>query len=323
VTLMGSNGASVVVLPWGGRVLGAFVPNARANALWVNEAIFDRAGFTGRPKWKNIGGERTWLGPERELFIRDLKRVFETYCVPEALGPGAYRVVQSTSGSVTLVQEAKLVSHLTGHRSGVRIQKEISLLDLPASFPDALCYRQSVSLDFLENPGPLRIGLWNLSQLPAGGTILVGTESPARWTRYFGQDKQGRVRSDASRLDFKLTATEADKIGVQREGLTGWIGYIRPDNTGTWTLSLRNIQLGKPADYIDTPWDKPDDTGYAVQCYNDDGQYGSFGELEYHSPAVGGPGRPTESRDVSTVTVVSGTRPKVERVGLEMANLPV
>jgi len=38
--------------------------------------------------------------------------------------------------------------------------------------------------------------------------------------------------------------------------------------------------------YIDVPWDSADETGYAVQCYNDDGNLGDFGEIEYHSPAI-------------------------------------
>ncbi len=298
LTLYSSAGATLVILPFGGRIIGAFAPNSSENALWVNDALFNRNKFLENPKWKNSGGDRTWLSPERELFISDLSRPpEETYTVPATFDPGNYRVLEQTSNKVVLAVEAEVLSHLLGEKAKVRITKEIEILEAS----DSLAYRQTTTLKLLTQTKKLRLGLWSLAQLSAPGKILIGTKHRASFTTYFGEDNTHRVEVKDHCISFGVTAREAHKIGVKADVLTGKIDYVRELNPDLYLLYSKTIAVDPLGSYVDTPWDNPADTGYVVQCYNDDGTYGNFGELEYHSPAIGGSTHRTEYRDLCTV----------------------
>jgi hypothetical protein len=297
LTLTSSSGGRLIILPFGARIIGAFAPQSSENAFWVNDALFDRKKFLENPKWKNSGGERTWLAPERELFIADLNRPSDTYVVPEAFDPGNYRVLEQTNSKAVLATDADVVSLLTGEKAKVQIQKEIQILD----DRESLAYRQTTTLKYLSDPKNLKLNLWHLAQLPAPGKILIGTKSKSSYRTYFGQDNPTRVEIKDRCISFGVTADEGHKIGVKAERLTGKIDFLRELKNDLCMLFSKSITVDPAGEYIDTPWNAPDDTGYAVQCYNDDGTYGNFGELEYHTPAIGGSIPRTEYRDMCTV----------------------
>ncbi len=299
LTLTSAAGGTLVILPFGARIIGAFAPGSSENALWVNDALFNRKKFLENPKWKNSGGERTWLAPERELFIADLNRPADTYVVPEAFDPGSYQILDHTNTKAVLATEALVVSLLTGEKAKVRIEKEIDLLD----DEDSLAYRQTTTLKLLSEPKKLQLGLWSLAQLPAPGKILIATKSKASYRTYFGQDNPSRVEVKDRCISFGITADEGHKIGVKADALTGRIDYVREVNPDLWILYSKTITVDPAGPYIDTPWNDSSDVGYAVQCYNDDGTYGNFGELEYHSPAIGGSTQRAEYHDTSLVKI--------------------
>ena len=78
-----------------------------------------------------------------------------------------------------------------------------------------------------------------------------------------------------------------------------------------WNLVVRNFQVNPSGEYIDAPWDDPDDLGYAFQAYNDEGTLGSFGELEYHTPAIGGEAGSDFFADRSQVWAFEGEQARV------------
>ena len=64
-------GATVMVLPNGGRVLGLFSPESQTNYLWTSDHLHtagEAREFMAGDRWQNSGGDRTWLGPEIEFF---------------------------------------------------------------------------------------------------------------------------------------------------------------------------------------------------------------------------------------------------------------
>ncbi|MCW5982028.1 MAG: hypothetical protein KIT09_28340 [Bryobacteraceae bacterium] len=65
---------------------------------------------------------------------------------------------------------------------------------------------------------------------------------------------------------------------------------------------------------MDVPWTAPLDAGYAAQACNVDNDFGSFSELEYHMPAVGGATGRTRCDDVSQVWAFRGSRPRLVEV---------
>ena len=68
-----------LLLPHGGRVLGLFSRQDGENYFWVNPGLTSvksaRQALNGET-WVNTGGDRTWLAPEREIFVRDLRNAW-------------------------------------------------------------------------------------------------------------------------------------------------------------------------------------------------------------------------------------------------------
>src|ERR1700683_3789321 len=89
-----SDGTRVLVMPYGGRVLGLFAPGDQCNFLWVNPVLGTAAAardFLGSPRWQNSGGERTWLGPELDFFYPRFPDLAE-YRPPDPLDRNVFAV---------------------------------------------------------------------------------------------------------------------------------------------------------------------------------------------------------------------------------------
>src|SRR5580704_11940180 len=77
------DGTKVLVLPYGGRVLGLFAPNDEENFFWTHTALNEKKTaqeFYAGSQWHNSGGERTWLAPEADFFFPEfpsLKTYFQ------------------------------------------------------------------------------------------------------------------------------------------------------------------------------------------------------------------------------------------------------
>jgi hypothetical protein len=96
--------------------------------------------------------------------------------------------------------------------------------------------------------------------------------------------------------------------------VAGRIGYLYPTRDDRWALIVRNVFPNPSGLYVDVPWDDLNDFGYAIQACNVNGALGSFGELEYHVPAVGpGTGR-THCEDVAQVWAFRGCREAIQSV---------
>src|ERR1700727_2255808 len=66
------DGTRVLILIHGGRVLGLFSKDNDENVYWTHPALCsaDSAGaLYSSGAWENSGGDRTWLGPELDLFF--------------------------------------------------------------------------------------------------------------------------------------------------------------------------------------------------------------------------------------------------------------
>lgn len=78
------DGTRLLVLPFGGRLLGLFPPEKGENFLWTNPALASpesTSAWLKRDGWLNFGGDRTWLAPEMVLLttpkdIKDRKGVY-------------------------------------------------------------------------------------------------------------------------------------------------------------------------------------------------------------------------------------------------------
>ena len=65
------DGTDLLLLPYGGRVLGLFALGSQENFYWTNPALASdesARAFYASEQWHNSGGDRTWLAPEADLF---------------------------------------------------------------------------------------------------------------------------------------------------------------------------------------------------------------------------------------------------------------
>jgi hypothetical protein len=82
----------------------------------------------------------------------------------------------------------------------------------------------------------------------------------------------------------------------------------------TSMLVVRSFHPDPSGAYVDAWHERPDETGFAVQACAINSGWGSFSEVEYHAPAIGGPTGLRRCNDVSQVWGFSGPRDAIARV---------
>ena len=314
------DGSTVLLLPYGGRVLGLFASGAPENFYWTHPALREvqsaQAFYTGGA-WHNSGGDRTWLAPEVDIFFPRYPDLdMSTYWQPRQLDPGDYQVVRE-NGAVRLVNRLTL----TLSRSKEQVALEMAKWVGPASNPlryepgwtseDSVRYAgytQHTSLALAE-PGretSAKIGLWNLVQMPHGGDLLVPTYSQAEPKVYMGQIGPADLIVTSQLVRYRMRAHGEHKIGLRAAAMTGRVGYCYPAGDGESALIVRSFFVNPSGEYVDVPWREPGNFGFAIQACNVDSGLGSFSELEYHVPAIGAGTGLASYEDVSQIWAFRG-----------------
>ena len=278
-------GNKIHLLPFGGRVLGLY-PRDGLNTLWTNpelEAPESAAALLRNPKWTNLGGDRTWLSPEVDLFIADPADPINTYKVPEAFDPGNYQVVAATDRSASLETAITVKFFRSKCTAALRLQKRVDVLDapdfrLPAGI-DAAGYKLECRLSAAVLPKMIRPAMWHLLQVPGPGKIIVPVKRAIEPTAFFGKQ---RFQWENGCITAVIPATEwGYKFGIKADDCRGLMLYLNL-TAATPFLVLRRFEVGNQDDYFDAPLSAMEKRGFAQAFYLEDG----FGEMEYHSPAL-------------------------------------
>jgi len=309
------SGSTILVLPFGGRVIGAFAPGEGDNFLWTNPALNEVA--SGRALldsgiWANSGGERTWLAPEKDFFYPDFPD-FRDYFQPRGFDPGNYSARREGS-KVILENRVILHSFRLGEDLELMMTKILEPLPLMdrlerlASGIEGTSYRASLELELRSGPSETPVGLWSLLQLPPSGTMLTATTKPAKIVRYFGGFGEGEFEIGESLFRWHMRSGYDRKLGLVAADVTGRLGYAY-ELSGRACLIVRDIEVDPRATYLDAPYGGSEGPACAVQyCSIDNERLGSFRELEYHSSAIGGKTGLVRIRSDSVVTCFRGSR---------------
>ena len=321
LTMTQPDGTEVLLLPYGGRVLGLFAPGSEQNFYWTNAALrsVDTAkAFYTSSAWHNSGGDRTWLAPEVDVFLP--KFPARDYFQPRELDPGHYRV----SGKGAHMHFTNRFS-ITLSRPCRRIKLQLTKSFAPA--PNPLRHERGFPTGDLEYAGCTQrtslaivggdptspVGLWNLVQMPHGGELLVPTFSRATPKLVFGNIPAEDLVVEDRLVRYRMCQTGEHKIALRAVAITGRVGYLF-EQGGRWALIIRHFTVNPSGEYVDVPWDAPTDLGYAAQACNVNSGLGQFSELEYHIPAVGpGTGR-THCEDEAQVWAFRGSREPIQQV---------
>ena len=283
------DGTQVLVLPYGGRVLGLFAPDSDENFYWTNDALKSPESarrFYAGDEWHNSGGDRTWLAPEVDLFMPNFP-ILDGYFQQRSLDPGHYEVVRDESGF-------RLVNRLTVHLS--RFDREVDMQITKSVGPalNPLRYERGIDLGTHEYAGyslftslellsgdvesGIRVGLWNLVQMPHGGDLLVPTYFKSEPRIFFGDVPPNDLIVEDHLVRYKMRQECAHKIAIRATATAGRVGYVYQSGD-RWSLVVRNFSVNPSGEYVDVPWDEPDYLGYPTQACNVNDSQWQFSEL--------------------------------------------
>ncbi|MFA6239925.1 MAG: DUF6786 family protein, partial [Candidatus Hydrogenedentales bacterium] len=315
------DGTTVLLLPYGGRVLGLFAPGSEENFYWTHPALasVDTAKeFYASTDWKNSGGDRTWLAPEVDIFLPKFPDT-STYFQPRELDPGDYKAVEQ-NGSLQLVNELKL--HLSRPNRDVslrmaksvvpaanplRFEKDIDQSGVAFAGYTQLTQLEMVGANTAETP---MIGLWNLVQMPHNGELLIPVYSKTTPKIWFGEITADDLLAGDHLIRYKMRAKGEHKLGVRAIATTGRVGYLYGAGD-TSALIVRSFSVNPSGEYVDAPWKDPEDLGYSTQACNVNSALGAFSELEYHIPAIGGKTGEIRCNDAAQVWAFRGPSERI------------
>jgi Family of unknown function (DUF6786) len=294
------DGTRVLILPYGGRILGMFSPGRDENFLWTNPNL--KSSETARAyyasdDWQNSGGDRTWLAPELDFFFPKYPDInISGYWQPRSLDPGNYELSKSAN-SIILTNRLSLEAFRSKKRVELRITKSVESAPNPLRYdliaPESVEYAGHTLVTSLEvlssvKDAPL-VGLWSLTQMPHRGELCIPTYFKTAPRIYFGLENApaDELIAEDKMVRFKMRAAGEHKIGIRATATTGRIGYIYPSGD-QYALIVRNFFVNPSGEYADVPWTEPEDRGYSTQACSVNSKWGEFSEMEYHVPAIGG-----------------------------------
>lgn len=317
-TLSFADGSRLLLLPAGARVLGLFGPDDDDNFFWANPDLEDRdkaLALFGAEGWRNTGGDRTWLTPEIDFFFPGFPHD-QTHVEPPELDAADYDI-QNAAGEVGMVRRMTLPHTRTGRPIELELGKWLSPTANPLDPAEqangrfegvtfaGYTQRTHLALKGAAAAQPVPAGLWNLIQLPVGGEMLVATYHATQPRTWFGSIPPDRLRIESHCLRWRTDLVGEHKMAVRASALTGRVGY-RWTSGQQCSLVIRNFLVNPAGQYVDAPFDAPNDMGYGVQMVNVDSGLGQFCELEYHAPAIGTDTDRTEGEDISQVWAYRG-----------------
>ncbi len=321
----------ILVTERGARVLGIFPGMDDVNGLWVNPSLLEQAEANEWRRAWNSGGDRTWVAPEGTFFIKRAGGE-ETYGVQSDLDPGNYRLVHRDASAIKFLQESNIKDHEHGQEVPISVEREVKLVPSPfhekwqclLNYGDVSYagYELRVTLA-VRGDYSHPIGIWNLIQIPAPGTIIVPTWFETEPTVILGDPLPVVTTLAGAGIRFEVDGQNRCKISIPALGAVGRLGFRNRLPDGSSGLLIRNFFVNPSGTHVDTPWDDPDDFGYAVQCYGDDGEIGAFGEMEYHSTAIvrtsdARGGLVAKSTDVSQTWYFKGPPEQIDAIALRL-----
>lgn len=319
------DGSTALILPHGGRILGLFSTDSEENFFWTHPALetLDSArAFYAGEQWHNSGGDRTWLAPEVDFFFPDFPNL-ERYWQPRELDPGHYRVVRR-EGGFELVNEFAVTVSRTKQRVRLRLSKALAAAPNPLRYESGFKDRRGIEyagytlhtrLELMgesKNCG-VRVGLWNLLQMPHGGELCVPLYRRAEVKAFMGDGSPDDLNEGDHLVRYRMRAKGEHKIGIRAVATTGRVAYHYEVGERS-ALIIRNFFVNPSGEYVDVPWKETSNQGFSIQACNVNGKLGSFSELEYHVPAIGHEIGVCQCHDVSQVWAYRGPRTQIQLV---------
>src|ERR1700735_5471842 len=131
------DGTRILVLPYGGRILGVFAPGSEENFLWTNSALDSpetARAYYASDDWQNSGGDRTWLAPEVDFFFPNFPNIdIAGYWQPRSLDPRNYELTKTSSGG-KVYNRLKIDAFRSKKRVELEIAKSVAAAANPVRY---------------------------------------------------------------------------------------------------------------------------------------------------------------------------------------------
>lgn len=306
----------LLIVPHGARLVGCEIAGVEGNLFWNHPALEDpdKAAGNLRSAGAGMGGDRLWVAPEIGLHWPDIKKArrqpWADYFVPPSIDPGDYRIVEEGPGQLRLAADMQVTDHRIGKSASLRVSRRFTQIGRPDGLPRGLkCVSFAIEnqLTLLRADEGIGINLWDILQIPAGGTLVCPTTVKVPRPRiYYGRFSTTHFKIKPDAVHFKIDGRRQLKFGLDPVRTTGRMGYIRKVGRKS-TLVFRVFAPAPGEPYVDLPLSSNDYVGGdALQSYNDSGQFGGFGEMEYHDPAIIAGREPSTRTGASLTHVIAG-----------------
>lgn len=323
-----NDGTRVLMLPYGGRVLGLFAPHSEENFYWTNPALSSSQtaiAFFASQQWQNTGGDRTWLAPEIDVFFPDFPKL-DKYFQPRQMDPGNFRKVEC-DGYTEFINTFSILMSRSKKTVDLELTKSVGPAPNPLRYERGLPglgdvsyagYTQYTCLKIRTDAPESadQVGLWNLVQMPHGGEMLFPTfvrTQPLHIFSTIGTIGPEDLTINDHLVRYRMCAKGEHKIALRALPTAGRIGYYYQD-ANNYNLIIRNFYTNPSGEYIDVPWTDTEYQGFSLQACNVNSGLGSFSELEYHIPAIGKGTGKIECNDESVVWAFRGSLDSIRAI---------
>lgn len=324
------NDVSIIISQRGGRIFGPFLSPESESIFWIN-SVFAKPDsfkeFLNSGAW-NLGGDRIWIGPEIQYGVRDRTDYWGTIYWPEQVDPGRYMLDQPKPAQWHLSQEMTLEAYnLAYGQKELRLERLIQRVEDPlrnlSDYQDLIDgvlfagYEQVVShsegkLDDIMSEA------WSLVQLNPGGLLLILASPRVEFTDYYEPIDESLQTIHSNHVRLKITGDRRYKVGYKAAHVFGRLAYFNHFDDGRAYLIVRNFFNNPSVPYIEEPAHLPGCRGHSVHVYNDDGNFGGFGELECNAQTIGGVTGRSASTDQLLLWFYVGAADKVKEIALHL-----
>jgi hypothetical protein len=328
------NGAKLLLLERGGRVLGPFLTPKDNTLLWASPALADADAlgrFVAAKEW-NMGGERIWVAPEIQFNVGDRSDFWGTLSIPAQMDPGDWRLDEQPEGWRLRQGMTLTANNLAQGEKELWIERFIH----PAADPltntrdykellDGVTfagYEQIVTLREARHDHIMSQS-WNVAPVWPGGRIIIPSSPGVEVSDYFEPIDDQHLARHGHYIALQVTGDRRYKVGIKAAHTFGRLGYFRRGASGgdaglTGYLLVRNYFNNPSSPYVEEPPQTPGGSGDSIHVYNDGGLFGGFGELECQGQAIGGHTGRSASTDQQLLWVYWGPADKVARIGTQL-----
>lgn len=327
--LKGPGGRVAVTLAAGRIVAMAFTEDG-PDLLWANPQLSDAAIGRAEELVGGMGGDRLWLSPELDYFwhgVPDWKQ-FSNYRTPVDIDPGRYEFVHTGGKSIDLRGKGALTASSANQQSlSFELTRTLRMAPPPISSGDPLMreinyigVESSHILKVNDSTASARVDLWHLLQVPVGSVLIVPLNPKAsdRERQPLSYGLPGSWKVHENYLLWKYGGDAHAKFGLSAVALTGRSAVVRRLDTGDWCLIVRQFSADPKATYGDHP--------YAIarndQVFQAWDGYG-FGEMEYHSPVIGGATQSQELEEQDQLWAFGGNEAAIVRLGSRLLGVDI